>query len=71
VASLIRNQWPDSPEYARHLEDLVQAHPEINLEVPKVAGQINACREDIETARSRQPDFESWWREAREKKKKG
>jgi len=55
----------------RHLEDLVQAHPEIHLEVPKLAGQINVRRGAVETARSRQPDFESWWREAREKRKKG
>jgi hypothetical protein len=41
------------------------------LEVPKLAGQINQCRGTVETARSRQPDFESWWREARAKQKRG
>jgi len=31
----------------------------------------NQCRGAVETTRSRQPDFEAYWKKLREKQKKG
>jgi hypothetical protein len=42
-----------------HLEDLVEAHPALLVDVPGLADALEACRKAVELATAQQPDFDA------------
>jgi tetratricopeptide (TPR) repeat protein len=50
-----------------HLEDLVEARPELLESVPGMSENLESCRAAVKKARAMAPDFESYWKALREK----
>jgi tetratricopeptide (TPR) repeat protein len=50
----------------RHLEELVESHPELLVDVPELGEQLEACRKAVQTAHSLQPDVQAYWQQMRE-----
>jgi tetratricopeptide (TPR) repeat protein len=44
-----------------HLEDLVESHPALLVDVPSLTDALEACRKVVEVARDQQPDFDAHW----------
>lgn len=53
-----------------HLQELVDAHPELLDEVPDLHHKLDACRKAVEHAASHQPDFAAHWEMLRARQKK-
>ena len=51
------------PRSLAHLENLMLSHPELELELPSLTDQLEACREAVKIARSHQADFEALWKQ--------
>lgn len=55
------------PRSLRHLEELIDAHPELLTEIPDVRRQLAACRDAVKFAASQQPDIEAHWKRMRDR----
>lgn len=53
-----------------HLMALLEAHPALEIDVPDLRFQIEACKQAVNLAKERQPDFQSQWAHLRECKKR-
>ena len=53
-----------------HLETLVSANPELEMEVPDLPARLKACREAVKVARADQPDLAALWARDRKKQKR-
>jgi len=53
----------------KHIEELLEGHPEVLCEIPDLPGQIEMCRKAVESARKAQPDFKAHWRKLRKQQK--
>ena len=49
----------------RHLEELVQDHPELLEDVPGLEQELTNCRGAVKLARSQQHDLEAYWHQCR------
>jgi tetratricopeptide (TPR) repeat protein len=54
-----------------HLEELVESHPELLVDLPGLGEQLEACRKAVLTARSLQPDMLAHWQKMRESQESG
>jgi tetratricopeptide (TPR) repeat protein len=50
------------PRSLRHLQELVEAHPEVLEEFPDLRAKLAACRHAVEHAAAQQPDTDSHWK---------
>ena len=53
-----------------HLIAMVEAHPELVVDVPELDDRIEFCTKAVEMAREQQPDFESHWAKLRAAQKR-
>ena len=58
------------PRSLTHLEQLLDADPELLVEVPDLQHKLDACRKAVEHAASQQPDVGARWNELRAQQKK-
>jgi tetratricopeptide (TPR) repeat protein len=49
-----------------HLEELLQAHPELLVDDPDLEEELTDCRNAVATARAQQPDFMADWKKHRQ-----
>jgi tetratricopeptide (TPR) repeat protein len=49
-----------------HLEELVSAHPELEVDMPELRDQMEACRGAVDFAKAQQPDLDALWAKARQ-----
>jgi len=52
-----------------HLDELLAAHPALDVDVPTLRGRVEACRAAVAAAQNAQPDFEEHWRKLRAEQK--
>jgi hypothetical protein len=55
------------PRSLAHLENLIAAHPELEVDLPDLTDRLNACRKVVKIARTHQPDLKAAWLKGREK----
>ena len=61
---------PSDPRSLGHLQELVQAHPEIVADIPDIYDQIEMCEKLVAVIYGSQPDFYACWKKQREQQKK-
>jgi len=55
----------------RLLEALVEAHPELLVDVPDLEEQLGSCRDAVRIAAEHQPDFRAHWAALRQEQERG
>ncbi|MEI7672355.1 MAG: tetratricopeptide repeat protein [Deltaproteobacteria bacterium] len=55
----------------KHLEELVQEHPELLVDERDLAEELDACRKAVELARAQQPDWQAEWKKRRDHERHG
>jgi tetratricopeptide (TPR) repeat protein len=53
-----------------HLENLISSHPELEIDLPDLHTQLEACREAVKIARAQQPDLQAIWVKDRQRQKR-
>jgi tetratricopeptide (TPR) repeat protein len=54
-----------------HLENLISSHPELEIDLPDLHTQLEACREAVKIARAQQPDLQAILAKDRQRQKRG
>ena len=58
------------PRSLTHLENLIAAHPELEVDLPGLTDRLNACRKAVKVARTHQPDLKAAWLKDRQRQRK-
>ena len=57
------------PRSLAHLDEFLEAHPALEVDIPDLRKGVEACRAAVAAAQSAQPDFVKHWEKLREEQK--
>ena len=58
------------PRSLAHLEELISSHPELEVDLPDLPQQLEACRRAVKTAQTQQPDWQAIWEKNRREQRR-
>jgi tetratricopeptide (TPR) repeat protein len=57
--------YPADRRSLKHLEELINEHPELDADIPAFMEGVKSCKNTLELAQKMQPDFDAYWEELR------
>jgi tetratricopeptide (TPR) repeat protein len=57
--------YPSDRRSLKHLEELINEHPELDADIPAIVEGVKSCKNTLELARKMQPESDVYWEELR------